>query len=267
MKKVKRTNLLATTAAVVTMFVSGASFACNQGEVCGLDLEINDDKVVNIEGLGGVDISGITVTGDTQVEVEVPATVQNVVEFSQTKIGDINSTLNYKGQWIAGDFESQVASIANSASIELDGDSAVEAGQDNAGDVVATGHYELNHLVAIDSIKIDVTAVANNASISDGNGSSILDISQNNTGDEVTAELDARFNGQAALTNADIDINVSAIGNNVSADDGFIVSSIAQHNCADIEAIANVTVNGMRDPVNVTAVGNNLQISRINVNN
>lgn len=267
MKKVKRTNLLTTTAAVVTMFVSGASYACNPGEVCGLNLEINDDKVVNIEGLGGVDISGITVVGDTEVTVDVPASVQNVVEFSQTNVGNVSSNLDYKGQWIAGDFTSQIASIANSADIELDGDSAVEAGQDNSGDVTAFGDYELNHLVEIDNIEIDVTAVANNANINNGDGDSILDISQNNTGEVVTASLDAVFNGQIALTEAEIDINVSAIGNNVSAADGFIVSSISQHNCADIEAVANVEVNGMRDPINVTAVGNNLQISRINVNN
>jgi hypothetical protein len=266
MKKVKTTKLLATTAAVVAMFASSA-YACGEGEVCGLGLEINDDKVVNIEGLGGVDISGINVNGDAEVSVDVPDSVQNVVEFSQTNIGDVYSDLNYKGEWIAGDFSSQIASIANSADIELDGDSAIEAGQDNSANVTAYGDYELNHLVEIDSINLDVTAVANNANISDGNGSSILDISQNNTGHNVTASLDAVFNGQAALANAEVDINVSAIGNNVSAEDGFIVSSIAQENCADITAIADVEVNGFRDPINVTAVGNNLQISRVNVGN
>lgn len=267
MKKVRNTKLLATTAAVVSMFVSTSAFSCGDGEVCGLNLEINDDKVVNIEGLGGVDLSGITVVGDTEVTVDVPASVQNVVEFSQVNTGDVYSDLNYKGQWIAGDFSSQVASIGNSASIEVDGDSAIEGVQDNTGNVTAYGDYQLNHLVEIDSISIDVTAVANNANISDGNGSSIFDIAQNNTGENVTASLDAVFNGQRALTEAEIDINVTAVGNNLSAEDGFIVSSITQHNCADITAVADIEVNGMRDPINVTAVGNNLQISRINVGN
>ncbi|MDA0781736.1 MAG: hypothetical protein PQ612_02980 [Rickettsiales bacterium] len=266
MKKVRKTGLLAT-AAFVSMFASNVAYSCPDGEICGLNLEINDDKVVNIEGLGGIDISGITVTGNAEVSVDVPTSVQNVVEFSQTNIGNIYSDLNYKGQWIAGDFSSQVASIANSADIELDGDSAVEAAQDNSADVTAYADFELNHLVEIESIDLDVTAVANNANISDGNGNSILDISQNNTGHNVTASLDAVFNGQQALTQADIDINVSAIGNNVSAEDGFIISSIAQHNCADITAVADIEVNGMRDPINVTAVGNNLQISRVNVGN
>lgn len=259
-------NYLFATAAVASLFAANISHACKPGEVCeGLTLEINDDRVFNVEGIGGIDLTGLDIRGTGHIDVDTPNPVQNAIEVTQTNRGDINSTLEYKGQFIAGDFESAVTGIANNVSIALEDTNAVEGGQDNTQNVVATSDLELLHLVAIDSISASVTAVANTATV-EGTGDTIIDFGQENTGHEVTATLDGLFQGQGALGNADVDLNVTALGNNLSVlGDGGVVGSLAQHNNADITAAARVTVNSMKDPLNVTAVGNNLSISRINV--
>lgn len=263
MKKFTKIKLLSTTAAIATIFASSLSYACPADEVCGLDLTINDDRIINIEGIGGVDLSGVNVANVGDVDVKLPETVENAIEFSQTNLGNVTSKLDYKGQWVEGDFEAQVASIGNNVSIDLEGSNAVEGGQNNSGDIHAEGDFAMLHLVEIDSISIDTTAVGNSANVG-GTGDAIIDIAQDNTGNKVDAFLDANFNGQGALGDSNIDINVAAIGNNLSIEnDGFVSASLAQNNCADINAIANIGVYAMRDPITVTAVGNNLQISRI----
>lgn len=276
MKTFKKLGLLSTTAAMMSLALANASYAtsiegplnefCPAGEVCkGLTLEINDDRVLNIEGLGGVDLSGVEIKGVETIAVEMPNPVQNAIEASQTNVGDITASTHYKGQFISGDFESATSAIANNLSVGLTGSNALEGAQKNTGEVSATADVEMLHLVDIDSIDISVTSVANNASV-EGTNDSIVDFGQENLGREVVASLDSTFMGQAALGDADVDINVSAISNNLSiSGDGLVSASLAQHNCADVTASAKVNMQAMRDPINVTAVGNNLSISRINV--
>ncbi|MET0154531.1 MAG: hypothetical protein ABW189_00275 [Rickettsiales bacterium] len=265
MKKVKLYALLAMGASAMAMTAAKASYACGAGEVCGLDLYVNDSKFVNIEGAGGVDISGLKVEGAHTIDIVVPGAVKNAMEFSQKNTGKINSELNYYGQFISGKFESQTAAIANNANIQLKGSTAMEAAQDNNQSVTAKANLTLNHLVEIGDIDLNVTSVANSATFgTDGN--LILDMAQNNTGAKVDARLDTLLQGQNALADADVSVNVAALGNNLSVtSQDFTSASVSQHNCADISSLAKVTINGMKDPVNVTAMGNSIQIAPVKV--
>jgi hypothetical protein len=148
MKKFTKTNLLSTTAAIATIFVSSLSYACPANEVCdGLDLTINDDRIINIDGLGGIDLSDVNVSGAGDINVELPETVENAIEVSQTNSGDVKAKLDYKGQFIAGDFESKVAAIGNNVSVDLTGSNAIEGGQNNTGNISAESFstFSLSH--------------------------------------------------------------------------------------------------------------------------
>lgn len=255
-------------AITATLLASTSAFAgqCRPNEVCGLNLDVDINTDRNIEGTGGVDLSGVNVEGVGDITVNVPQQVGNAIEFNQNNLGDVNSSLKYQGEWIAGDFESSVAAVGNNASISTIGATAVEGIQNNSGDINANSNVKLLHLVAIDSVDISATAVANNISVT-STDDLVLDTIQNNTGDDVNASADVLLMGQRSLTTADVNVEVAAVGNNLSASyDGSLVGSVVQENCADIDARANVTVLGMKDPVNVTAVGNNLSI-RLPVNN
>ena len=258
---VKKQVLLAVTASFA-LLASTSAFAgqCKPNEVCGLDLDVDINTDRAIEGTGGVDVSGVNVEGTGDITVKVPTQVDNAFEFSQNNIGDVNSNLKYQGEWIAGDFESSVASVGNNASISTTGSIGLEGVQNNSGDINASSNVKMTHLVGIKSININSTAVANNMSFT-STDDLVLDTIQNNTGDDVNASADVLLMGQQALTTADVNVEVAAVGNNLSASyDGNLVGSSVQENCADIDARANVTVLGMKDPVNVTAVGNNLSI-------
>jgi len=256
---------MAAGASAMAIMASSPASACGAGEVCGLNLYVHDSKFYDIAGMDGVDLTGLHVKNASQINVETPKNIANTAEFSQKNTGDINANLDYYGQFIAGDFESQVAALGNNAAIEFNGGAAIEGAQLNTGSVTAKSNVTMNHLVEIASIDLNVTAVANSASF-DMSGDAILDMAQSNTGDKVTARLDTLLQGQAALADADVDIAVTAVGNNLSLNhDGFIAASIAQENCADVDATAKVTINGMKDPVNVTAMGNSIQIAPVKI--
>ena len=263
MKLVKQT--LMATVATVAIFSAAPAFAvvtpCQSGEVCGLDLNvgINTDKTIG--GLGGIDLSHVEVIGTGPVTVNTPNPVANAFEFSQQNNGDVSSVLNYRGDWIAGNFVSKVSAIANNASVSTVGSTAIESVQDNNGDVTASSDISMAHLVAIKGVDVSVTAVGNNASVTT-TGDLVADTLQNNQGN-VTATSDLTLMGQSALTTANINLDVTAIGNNFSAkDNGALIGSVAQANCGDVTAVGNVSVNGFYDPINVTAIGNNLSISK-----
>ncbi len=256
-------KLLVTTVASAALFVSASAFAagCPQGEVCGLDLDINNNTSKTIDGLGSVDLSGINIEGAGEIGVNVPNPVNNAFEFSQTNAGNVNSTLNYYGEWISGNFVSKTSAIANNASITTNGSAALESVQDNGGDVNAVSNITMTHLVSIKGVDVSVTGVGNNASF-DTTGDLVVDSLQNNQGN-ISAYSNLNLYGQAALTTADVNVEVAAIGNNFSGKhDGSLIGSVIQANCGDVNAVADVNVYGMKDPVNVTAVGNNISISR-----
>lgn len=264
MKLVKKSALAATSAVALALLVSGTAFAagCGDDEVCGLDVnvDVNADRTIN--GMGGIDLSNVTVNADGEITVNLPTSVTSALEFSQENVGEVNSYLNYKGQFVPGEFYSTVTAMGNSASIQTNGGTSIEGVQNNSGDIHASGNLELLHLIAIESVNLNVNAIGNNANF-DSTGDLVVDSIQNNTAGTVDAYATVLLQGQSAVTTADVNVDVTAIGNNFGGKhDGALVGSIVQANCADVTAGADITVNGMRDPVNVTAVGNNISISR-----
>ena len=235
----RKTTLLTTTAVAISMMISSAASACNPGEVC--DLQLNQ----------------------VTIDVELPDSVSNAISNYQNNTGNITTDLDYQGQWIEGDFEVNLTYVANSASVELDGNAAFDSHQINSGNVTATyDNSQLLHLTEIENISVSLTAVGNTATL-DTTGSALLDSYQDNTGSEVSVTLGADFYGQGALTDADMSIDLTAVANTVSIEhEGSVIANSVQNNMADVSAVADITLNGMRDPINLTAIGNNFSVSK-----
>lgn len=265
---IKRSNLLSTAAALALVAFAAPAFAtdttgtCPHGEVCGLDLNVHLNTDRTFSGLGGVDLSNVEVEGAGTITVPTPTNVTNAIEINQNNKGNVQSTLHYVADGVFGNWESAVTAIGNNASIETIGNTAVEGVQNNAGNINAYAGVTLYH-VGANSIDLSVTGVGNNASV-DSTGDLIVDMLQNNTAQYVQAATNLGLYG-AGVANADLNVDVTAIGNNFSGThNGTLIGSIVQENCANINAAASIEAYQLRDPINVTAVGNNISIKRAN---
>ncbi len=262
MKKFNKTNLLSTTVAIATVFMSTLSNACPANEVCdGLNVTTNSNRVINIEGLGVVDLKKVNVTGIGEVKLEAPKNIGSVIEQNQVNSGNVKAELDYKGDFIKGDYAAKVNAIGNNIGIEKKGGLGFEGSQKNTGDITATVDSELSHLVEIKNVSFDVVALANNASFT-SDGGIVGDLAQINSGKKVTASLDTTLRGQGALADALLEVDVTALGNNLSiTNDALGLGSYSQENCADISAIAKIDLAAFKDPISVSAIGNNFQVS------
>ena len=215
-------------------------------------LDVNLDKTFDIEGTGGVDLTGISTTGAGEITVEVPASVDNAIEFSQGNWGDVSATKNYVSSGVE-EVEASATAIANVAAIEVPGSLSLEASQINDGNVTSRANVTA---WGADVVDVSSTAIANAISATVG-GDAVFDISQFNEG-HVTAKANVTATGVGEVTTA-----ATAIGNVVSIElDGHAIGSIDQMNKGAITAYNSDRINAGFDPATATAIANAISITQ-----
>lgn len=263
-------SLAAAVAIIPAMFAFNASASnlCpgNTDEVC--NITVNTDKVIDIDGIGDIDLSGVDVIApDTEISIELPANVNAAIEFKQKNTGDVTNTVNYYGDALTGEFDFNANSIANIATYEAQVDGAtvaIEAGQKNYGDVIVSSNVTLDRMQELETIDINVNAIGNSMTASNP-GDTIVDFAQINDAGDVSATLNANFYAvRETISGTDTNINVNAIANTFSLEsDGNVIASLAQVNHANVSTNVNIVMDGLRDPINVNAIGNSINLSGI----
>ena len=263
-------SLAAAVAIIPAMFAFNASASnlCpgNTDEVC--NITVNTDKIIDIDGIGDIDLSGVDVIApDTEISIDLPANVNAAIEFKQKNTGDVTNTVNYHGDALTGEFEFNANSIANIATYDAQVDGAtvaIEAGQMNYGDVTVASNVTLDRMQELETIDINVNAIGNSMTASNP-GDTIVDFAQINDAGDVSATLNANFYAvRETISGTDTNINVNAIANTFSLEsDGNVIASLAQVNHANVSTNVNIVMDGLRDPINVKAIGNSINLRGI----
>lgn len=134
-----------------------------------------------------------------------------------------------------------------------------------------TAHADVSNNWGLDETNIDVTAVGNNVAISVANDDSFnTGINQSNINSAVTAS--ATVNNNWTTPDAEIFVDVTAVGNNISIDQATLHSNVGAtltqvNDNSPVSAIGTVNGNWFgairpRDPdIDAVAVGNNASIN------
>lgn len=262
---------MAATALIPALFAFNANASVcpdNPNEIC--NIEINTNKIIDIDGIGDIDLTAVDVIApDTEITINVPDAVDAAIEFKQKNTGDITTEVHYYGDALTGEFEFNANSIANTASYDAQVDGAtvaIEGAQFNSGDVSTEATVTLDRMQNLDTIDINVNAIGNTATVVNS-GDTIVDFGQVNEGGEIVASLNAGFYAnQQTISGTDTNINVNAIANNFTLEsDGNVLASLAQVNHADVSANVHIVMDGLRDPINVNAIGNSISIRGIEI--
>lgn len=216
------------------------------------EIEINLDKTFDINGTGGLDLQNVEVSGFGDITVDVPATVDNALEFSQGNWGDVTAKKNFTSFGVQ-DVEVAATAIANVVSIEVPGSLALEGVQVNDGAVTAIANV---NAFGAETVDVTATAIGNAVSATVG-GDAVVDLSQSNHGN-IFAEANVFATGVGEVNTA-----ATAIANVASLElDGNFIGSIDQVNKGNVTALNNDTINARFDPATATAIANAISITQ-----
>ncbi|MEZ5834736.1 MAG: hypothetical protein R3D03_03270 [Geminicoccaceae bacterium] len=118
------------------------------------------------------------------------------------------------------------------------------------------------NVTSTDAETANITATAiGNAVNATTTGDAIFDMRQTNSGDTISAMVDANIHGTGGV--GEVNTAATAIANSFSINfDGSAIGSVAQENCADVIASNTDTINVWRDPATATAIGNAINITK-----
>lgn len=215
-------------------------------------IEVNLDKNFDIEGTAGLDLTNVEVIVDGTVDVEVPASVDNALEFQQGNWGDVTARKDFFSRGVT-DVEVSSTAIANVVAIEVPGSLALEGAQINDGNITARADVTV---IGAETVDVTATAIANAVTATVG-GDVIVDLSQSNEGN-VFAQTEVDVWGVGEINTA-----ATAIGNVVALEiDGNAIGSIDQMNKGNITALNSDSINARFDPATATAIANAISITQ-----
>lgn len=218
------------------------------------NVEVTLDKSFVIDGTGGLNLRNVEVIADREIKVNVPATVDNAVEFSQGNWGHVTAKKIIVTDGV-DDMVVSATAAANIATVDVDGSLSLEASQVNDGAVTATVDTTQWHAGDVD---VTATAIGNLISAT-ATGDGIFDVSQNNEGN-VYAAVDAEIYGRGI---GEVNTAATAIGNSFSLElDGVAIGSIDQMNTGNVTAINDDIIHTRKDPATATAIANAISITR-----